>query len=542
MKTIRFYSYKGGVGRTLLTAHIAKLLAASGKKVVIMDFDFDAPGIPTIFGLDPFTREKGFVGLYLEYQQKIAKNVENYGARSIEEGDKWLQALLEDGKFSKGFATHLETYFDPMVIDNPSTKGWIKLLPCGRLDDKYWAGVAEIAKDSIPLAEFFGENKVLYFLSHYIKNGLNALDIDYLLIDARAGITCFGDISRSIADTEALIFCPNDDTRCVWPQIWDDVKGEPHYKCSRPRIMNKPKFACIVSRMPPELDEDKRKKFKEMEELLTPKKHNANFLGVLPLHSDLKTHLDPKCRLDYTKYSENDSDIVQFNKDVCEILVTLCPEVLTESNQRLPSVEEKAKVFWWETYRKHLEITHINRLFDLYIKYGDMRNSDKTRNIAFKIETFLLFLNKFYDMQSEDLASLPEWQDKSKRNIECQRKIDATLTEAGFQCGEAFGQTLFPPESTDSPADKIKKWCEFDKQAGFGKMEYTEGNNMLTIEKLFIRDQNITKHRDYTAFFTGYVTGVLYAIISPSTTLIRCDTDKESNITKYQIIFPREGK
>ena len=52
MVTINFYSYKGGVGRTMLTAQIARLLAALGKRVVVADFDFDAPGIPAAFGMN----------------------------------------------------------------------------------------------------------------------------------------------------------------------------------------------------------------------------------------------------------------------------------------------------------------------------------------------------------------------------------------------------------------------------------------------------------------------------------------------------------
>ena len=45
MKTITFYSYKGGVGRTLALANIAKRLSEFGKKVCLIDFDLEAPGL-----------------------------------------------------------------------------------------------------------------------------------------------------------------------------------------------------------------------------------------------------------------------------------------------------------------------------------------------------------------------------------------------------------------------------------------------------------------------------------------------------------------
>src|SRR6185295_1485426 len=45
MQTVAFYSYKGGVGRTLLVANTAQFLAMSGRKVVALDLDLEAPGL-----------------------------------------------------------------------------------------------------------------------------------------------------------------------------------------------------------------------------------------------------------------------------------------------------------------------------------------------------------------------------------------------------------------------------------------------------------------------------------------------------------------
>src|SRR5436190_7243779 len=42
---ITFYSYKGGVGRTMALANIATLLATWGKKVLVVDWDLEAPGV-----------------------------------------------------------------------------------------------------------------------------------------------------------------------------------------------------------------------------------------------------------------------------------------------------------------------------------------------------------------------------------------------------------------------------------------------------------------------------------------------------------------
>ena len=50
---ISFYSYKGGVGRSQLCANVASYLCHKrGKKVLLWDWDFEAPGLHYFFGLD----------------------------------------------------------------------------------------------------------------------------------------------------------------------------------------------------------------------------------------------------------------------------------------------------------------------------------------------------------------------------------------------------------------------------------------------------------------------------------------------------------
>jgi MinD-like ATPase involved in chromosome partitioning or flagellar assembly len=49
MRTITFYSYKGGVGRTLAAAKLCSLSSNLGLKTVVIDFDLEAPGIDAKF-------------------------------------------------------------------------------------------------------------------------------------------------------------------------------------------------------------------------------------------------------------------------------------------------------------------------------------------------------------------------------------------------------------------------------------------------------------------------------------------------------------
>ena len=47
MFTSTFYSFKGGVGRTLALMNVAYRLVSEGNNVTVVDFDLEAPGMQT---------------------------------------------------------------------------------------------------------------------------------------------------------------------------------------------------------------------------------------------------------------------------------------------------------------------------------------------------------------------------------------------------------------------------------------------------------------------------------------------------------------
>ncbi len=51
-KIISIHSFRGGAGKTNLTASLAYLLFKEGKKVAIIDADIGSPGVHVLFGLD----------------------------------------------------------------------------------------------------------------------------------------------------------------------------------------------------------------------------------------------------------------------------------------------------------------------------------------------------------------------------------------------------------------------------------------------------------------------------------------------------------
>lgn len=61
MYTITFYSFKGGVGRTMALVNVAAQLAEMGRKVLVVDFDLEAPGLETFERLRPPQPHRGLV-------------------------------------------------------------------------------------------------------------------------------------------------------------------------------------------------------------------------------------------------------------------------------------------------------------------------------------------------------------------------------------------------------------------------------------------------------------------------------------------------
>jgi cellulose biosynthesis protein BcsQ len=68
-RIVTFYSYKGGVGRTLALANIGVLLAMRGKRVLLMDWDLEAPGLDRYFSSylpNGFASDRGTIQLLYE--------------------------------------------------------------------------------------------------------------------------------------------------------------------------------------------------------------------------------------------------------------------------------------------------------------------------------------------------------------------------------------------------------------------------------------------------------------------------------------------
>src|ERR1022692_2646862 len=59
-RIVTFYSYKGGTGRSMALANVAWVLASNGRRVLVIDWDLEAPGLHRYFA--PFLSDKELSG------------------------------------------------------------------------------------------------------------------------------------------------------------------------------------------------------------------------------------------------------------------------------------------------------------------------------------------------------------------------------------------------------------------------------------------------------------------------------------------------
>lgn len=176
MKTIAFYSYKGGVGRTLALSNVAMRLASFGKKVVMLDLDLEAPGLHCKFSNHQLEKkmESGIVDYIYEYA------VNHTALPSI-----------------KPYVCHLR-----------GTRGEaLDLIPAGNpRSSEYWRKLSAINWYEL----LYGEDAtgVSFFLD--MKDKIEKeLRPDYLLIDTRTGITDISSLTVSLLADRLVILSAN---------------------------------------------------------------------------------------------------------------------------------------------------------------------------------------------------------------------------------------------------------------------------------------------------------------------------------------------
>jgi MinD-like ATPase involved in chromosome partitioning or flagellar assembly len=171
METVAFYSYKGGVGRTLLVANTAQFLAMSGRCVVGLDLDLEAPGL---------------------HQKLGNRDVVNRAASGELPGavDELLAILENEPRKSTLRRTAI-------TVDLPSgTSGSLVLIPAGSAPSHaYWVALERLNNTLRTQRQNGGLPEAVLELQARIAEEFAP---EFLLLDSRTGITELGGLATSL--------------------------------------------------------------------------------------------------------------------------------------------------------------------------------------------------------------------------------------------------------------------------------------------------------------------------------------------------------
>lgn len=189
MYTVTFYSFKGGVGRSMALVNAGVQLAQAGKKVLLVDFDLEAPGLSTFTLGESRKNTRGVVDyLYSYLETGEAPSVNDY--------------CYQASKFGEG--------------------GEIWIMPSGLNDGSYAKRL-----NSIDWLNLYAERDGYLLFEELRSQWQDDLKVDYVLIDSRTGHSDVeGVCTRQLPDAVCFLFFPNDQNLVGLERVNSLVKNE----------------------------------------------------------------------------------------------------------------------------------------------------------------------------------------------------------------------------------------------------------------------------------------------------------------------------
>jgi len=327
MRTITFYSYKGGVGRSLALANMAKRLSEFNKKVCLLDFDLEAPGLSHKFSphINPQQIKKGIVDYIYDY---------------------YVNGLLPES--IKEFSTNFKIYGNKESVD---------FIAAGNTNSNdYWRKLSAINWYDLL---YDNKNGLAFFLDlkEKIKTELNP---DFLLIDSRTGITEISGITMSILADEIVVLAANNKENFEGAQkIIKSVTDKEN------SILGKtPKITFVLSRIPfTEKPEDRAKEInliRRVRTLIDP----AIVEEINIIHSDRELEENEELKIGYDK--ENSSP--QISRDYLNLFEKITKnEFSPEEVQKFNDLKLSENLFIKATFEKHFikQIEYLGKAIKL---------------------------------------------------------------------------------------------------------------------------------------------------------------------------------
>lgn len=179
---ITFYSFKGGVGRSMAVINVAGIMASRGFRVLVIDMDLEAPGLSFLANPTPAEEQvrsvqPGFVDLLLD---------------AVERGSDADLFRLPPADAIRGYSAPYEL---PEGFRR-SPDGSLHIMPAGRIDDDY---TRRLTRLDLPSLYQGGVGLALIKAFKHVVQTSKLFD--YVIVDSRTGFSDESGIcTRDLAD------------------------------------------------------------------------------------------------------------------------------------------------------------------------------------------------------------------------------------------------------------------------------------------------------------------------------------------------------
>lgn len=224
-KIVSIHSFRGGTGKSNLSANLATLLALQGQRVGIIDTDIQSPGIHVLFGLD---------------EEDIIYTLNDY---------LWGQCSIEKTAYDCTRRVEQE------LGGKTPIKGSIHLIP-----SSIKAG---------EIAQILSQGYDVELLSTGFHELSQRLNLDYLLIDTHPGLNEETIVSIGLSDLLLIILRPD----------YQDYQGTA-VTVEVARELDVPKTLLVVNKVLPDVD------FVALQDKVTAT-YQTSVVAILPVCSEM---------------------------------------------------------------------------------------------------------------------------------------------------------------------------------------------------------------------------------------------------------------
>jgi MinD-like ATPase involved in chromosome partitioning or flagellar assembly len=374
--TVTFYSYKGGVGRTLLAANMAVLLARHGR-TLLCDFDLEAPGLHRIGDLATSRpNQRGLFEWLYDWQEK-----RHFDQPNLRDLDRLATAILPAEKQERLF-----------------------ILPAHGTG----ANAAKLYQ-SIDWPHFLADNPDLGLglLRDVLRHLREKHHFRYLLLDARTGITDIGGfLAALLPDVTVLVGNYGAQNTGGLKGVWEGLKSHADDARRGNGGLRRPLQIRLVASPIPDEGPDIRSRLKQVWE--KDFELAAGSLIEIPERSDLR-RTEALLTL-----NESDSPIVGKYHELARALLTIESDIEADNAAEALAVRQRRDLF----------DPADPRLRTAQGKGFEERVADLLRMLGYRVEA-----EQTLDGNRVDLvATLKQGLDETAYLVECKDHKDAVGT------------------------------------------------------------------------------------------------------------------